>query len=196
MFPGGSERCGLRLWAGTGARAGQIVETVTVFLSNTAIVPSQVMFVSQNLAARMFVSTGVRIVWRLGGAADLRPGRDRAIVVRLATDTPANYLPGVLAYALPYQGNQIAVLYNRVEQVQEITHILQGINRHSDSGVMKAHWDRDDYMAMAESCSTKHRTCVSTPPPTQSRPMHSPRVRRGFGPRKHRPYSLEGPCWI
>lgn len=127
-------------FAGTGARARQIEETVAIFMSNTAIVPSQVMFVFQNLAARMFVSAGVRIVWRLGGPADRRPGRDRAIVVRLATDTPANYLPGVTAYALPYQGDQIAVLYGRVEQtvvpfvvpnllahvlVHEITHILQ-----------------------------------------------------------------------
>jgi hypothetical protein len=151
--------------AGMSARAGQIGETVTVFLSNTAIVPSEVMFVSQNLAARMFVSAGVRIVWRLGGPADLRSGRDRAIVVRLTKDTPANYLPGVPAYALPYQGDQITVLYDRVEQtvvpyavpillahvlVHEITHILQGINRHSESGVMKAHWDGGDYMAMGK----------------------------------------------
>ncbi|HWZ33857.1 MAG TPA: hypothetical protein VNX18_21100 [Bryobacteraceae bacterium] len=35
--------------AGTGACVGQIEETVTVFTSNTAIVPSQVMFVSQSL---------------------------------------------------------------------------------------------------------------------------------------------------
>jgi len=149
--------------AGTGACVGQIEETVRVFLSNTAIVPSQVMFVSQSLAARMFVSAGVRIVWRLGGPADLRSGRDRAIVVRLTKDTPANYLPGVPAYALPYRGDQITVLYDRVEQtvvpsavpallahvlVHEITHILQGIARHSESGVMKPHWDRNDYMAM------------------------------------------------
>jgi hypothetical protein len=86
-------------------------------------------------------------------------------VVRLTKDTPANYLPGVPAYALPYQGDQITVLYDRVEQtvvpyavpillahvlVHEITHILQGINRHSESGVMKAHWDGGDYMAMGK----------------------------------------------
>jgi hypothetical protein len=151
--------------AGMSARAGQVEETVTVFLSNTVIVPSQVMFVSQNLAARMFVSAGVRIVWRLGGPADLRPGRGRAIVVRLTKDTPANYLPGATAFALPDQGEQVTVFYGRVEQivappavptllahvlVHEITHILQGIDRHSESGVMKAHWDGGDYMAMGK----------------------------------------------
>ena len=32
--------------------------------------------------------------------------------------------------------------------VHEIAHILQGINRHSDEGVMKAHWDANDYHLM------------------------------------------------
>jgi hypothetical protein len=32
--------------------------------------------------------------------------------------------------------------------VHEITHLIQGINRHSDRGVMKARWDEDDYEQM------------------------------------------------
>jgi hypothetical protein len=31
----------------------------------------------------------------------------------------------------------------------EITHVLQGINRHSVSGVMKAHWSNGDCLDMA-----------------------------------------------
>jgi hypothetical protein len=30
----------------------------------------------------------------------------------------------------------------------EIGHVLQGTGRHSPSGVMKAHWDEDDYIIM------------------------------------------------
>ena len=45
--------------AGMSARAGQAEETVTVYLSNSVIVPSQVLFVSMNLAAKMFVRAGV-----------------------------------------------------------------------------------------------------------------------------------------
>jgi len=33
--------------------------------------------------------------------------------------------------------------------VHEITHILQGVDRHSAQGVMKAQWDDNDYSAMA-----------------------------------------------
>ena len=79
--------------AGLSARAGQVEETVTVYLSNSVIVPNQVLFVSQNLAARMFLTAGVRIIWRFGLPADPGSGRDRAIVVRMAKDTPANFLP-------------------------------------------------------------------------------------------------------
>jgi hypothetical protein len=32
--------------------------------------------------------------------------------------------------------------------VHEITHILQGVSRHSDSGIMKARWEEDDYSHM------------------------------------------------
>ena len=32
--------------------------------------------------------------------------------------------------------------------VHEITHVLQGIDRHSDSGVMKALWTAQDYFQM------------------------------------------------
>lgn len=34
--------------------------------------------------------------------------------------------------------------------VHEITHILEGIDRHSESGVMKAQWTVEDYRAMAD----------------------------------------------
>jgi hypothetical protein len=32
--------------------------------------------------------------------------------------------------------------------VHEITHILEGISRHSESGLMKAHWDKADFFYM------------------------------------------------
>ena len=32
--------------------------------------------------------------------------------------------------------------------VHEMTHLLQGVNRHSATGVMKAHWDSGDYLEM------------------------------------------------
>jgi hypothetical protein len=32
--------------------------------------------------------------------------------------------------------------------VHEITHVLEGIDRHSATGIMKAHWNYNDYLEM------------------------------------------------
>jgi hypothetical protein len=68
-----------------------------------------------------------------------------------------------MAFALPKERVHITVFWDRVQHaksfvstsvllahvlVHEITHILQGIGRHSDSGVMKARWTGEDYEAM------------------------------------------------
>jgi predicted Zn-dependent protease len=81
----------------------------------------------------------------------------------MVTDIPDQRLPGALAFALPYEGVHIQVFYNRVQAAtepeltptvlahvlaHEITHILQGTSRHSESGVMKARWNHDDYLQM------------------------------------------------
>jgi len=34
--------------------------------------------------------------------------------------------------------------------VHEITHVVQGVNRHSQTGVMKAHWSTEDQTAILE----------------------------------------------
>jgi hypothetical protein len=52
---------------------------------------------------------------------------------RLKDPGRPNRLPGVLAHVMAH----------------EITHILQGVHRHSESGVMKAQWTRDDFNEMA-----------------------------------------------
>jgi hypothetical protein len=67
-----------------------------------------------------------------------------------------------MAYAKPYEGVHIEVLYDRMQKVQgrsrpvllghvlahELTHLLEAIARHSATGVMKAQWDLSDYCQM------------------------------------------------
>jgi hypothetical protein len=92
------------------------------------------------------------------------PEGEPAIVIRLAEQTPADYLPGVLAFARVYEGVHITVFWDRIERqprfappvvvlahvlVHEITHILQTVNRHSESGVMKSRWTAEDHREMA-----------------------------------------------
>jgi hypothetical protein len=104
----------------------------------------------------MFASMGVAIDWR----SDLRGCPAEGILITLRFHTPENVKPRALAYAKPYEGKHILVLYGRIaceRQIpfvlghvltHEITHLLQGICRHSDSGVMRAHWTRDDLAAV------------------------------------------------
>ena len=62
-------------------------------------------------------------------------------------------MSGVLGYAMPYQGRHIIIFFDRIETMQdalstvlghvmvhEITHVIQGVSRHSDTGLMKPHW--------------------------------------------------------
>jgi hypothetical protein len=83
--------------------------------------------------------------------------------VSLANDAPADQLPSGLAYALPYEGTHIVVFVERLKSrieprlvyrllayvlAHEITHNLQGINVHSETGIMKASWDHRDFFEM------------------------------------------------
>jgi hypothetical protein len=43
--------------------------------------------------------------------------------------------------------NQVSAVLAHV-LVHELTHILQGFPRHSEGGVMKAHWDSGDFAQM------------------------------------------------
>jgi hypothetical protein len=108
----------------------------------------------------MFAEIGVDTEWPQRGDACAK-GAD--IVITLSYQTPANQLSGAFAYALPYEGTHVVVFWDRVQKkvppavapallahvlVHEITHILQGVSRHSETGVMKAVWSSDDYFQM------------------------------------------------
>lgn len=112
-------------------------------------------------ASSLFLSAGVLLEWHTGRSF-CQAQRDPAIVVGLSTSTPKTFHPGALAYAFPYEGVHIQVFYDRIAladprllpsllahvMVHEITHVLQGIARHSNGGIMKALWDSYDYTLM------------------------------------------------
>jgi hypothetical protein len=109
-------------------------------------------------ASKIFAGIGVAVDWRAGGQCP-----SDAIQVRISHATPENADHFVLAEARPYEGIHIVVFYERVKSlvepidvhrllayvlVHEITHIVQGVKRHSAAGIMKARWDRRDDAAM------------------------------------------------
>jgi hypothetical protein len=149
----------MRLQAGQAERKEQ--KTIVVYFENSLAPKEQ--FASQKVAEQMLATAGVRIEWRVGTPSEAKIAEERPIVIRFATNTPPSNHPGALAFAVPYEGVHIKIFYDRVRLgnpratqavlahvlVHEITHILQGIVRHSGSGIMKARWTAQDYTDMA-----------------------------------------------
>jgi hypothetical protein len=112
---------------------------------------------AEPVAWSIFHSVGVTIEWH-----GIRACPADGIVVTLRAETPANMRPGSLACALPYEGTHIEVFFDRIQRfsrdqpspvlahvlVHEITHILQGVARHSESGIMKADFTAADFRQM------------------------------------------------
>jgi hypothetical protein len=110
---------------------------------------------AQGLASKVFAKIRVKVDWRERGSCT---AGGNEIQISLSRETPESDRPSALAYALPYEGSHIVVFYDRVRRsdanlvtsllayvmVHEVTHILEGITRHSKRGIMKAHWDRED----------------------------------------------------
>jgi hypothetical protein len=113
------------------------------------------------LASAMFASIGLRIAWH---ELDSCPAEVGAMQVRLSHDAPSirnSASEAALAFAQPYAGT-IVVFIERVRQlhrngtrlvmahvlVHEITHVLEGISRHSSTGIMKTQWNKNDFFEM------------------------------------------------
>ena len=112
------------------------------------------------LASQMFAQAGVKLDWR-DRPSPCR-GVDSAIVVDLLTTAPKDASRTALAAANVSDDVHIEVFLDRIPTgapglhivalahvlVHEITHIIQGVPRHSETGVMKAVWTLDDYHEM------------------------------------------------
>ena len=108
-------------------------------------------------ASDMFAAIGVKLEWRCPKS------EQGTIVISLNMGPPANREPHELAHASPREGTHIVIFYDCVRKIRpnkfsivlahvmvhEVTHILQGIPRHSASGVMKAKWDDYDFVHMS-----------------------------------------------
>jgi hypothetical protein len=117
----------------------------------------------------MLARAGVHIIWVDGrpksGQSATVPVVVHVSFVRQSMDAHG---AGALAYATPFAGGtrMITVLCDRIRGVaggprrepfilanvlaHELGHVLQGTNRHAQTGVMKACWSEQDYDAMAK----------------------------------------------
>jgi hypothetical protein len=151
------------LAAGTGALAGSIepgsAPSVRVCVEDSVVTPF-VLLRGESIATEIFRNIGIRVSWVRRTRCAQSPSEP--IVVQVSTGAPPGHFPGALGYTRLAE-RQIEVFYDRVERIfeapavpnllghvlaHEIAHVLEGINRHSAEGLMKAHWDGRDYMQM------------------------------------------------
>jgi hypothetical protein len=138
---------------------------IKVYVDEVAAVSGPIISRAKSIADKMFADAGVHLVWCHGRYAT---GRTQgSISVRITSDTPSDRAPEALAFALPFEGVHINVFYDRILSVgssaasgavaellahvfvHEITHLLEGTDRHSPYGVMKATWTSTDYQQIA-----------------------------------------------
>ena len=137
--------------AGPAAGAGHVIACVEMPPGDFAR--------ARMMTAAIFAAIGVNLEWR-----SPRRCPAEALRITLSTSTPEETCPGAMAYAMPFEGTHIVVLMDRIEarvsrrrmtvllahvMAHEITHMLQGCDHHSDSGLMKARWSSRDYDGMA-----------------------------------------------
>ena len=109
---------------------------------------------ARGLASKMFTLAGVNIEWRAWQDCPAD-----GIRISLSQNSRESDHPHAYAYALPYEGTHIVLFWDRIRAstgpralpyltahvlVHEITHILQGTCRHSETGVMKAIFTFED----------------------------------------------------
>jgi hypothetical protein len=117
--------------------------------------------VAQIMAGRMFRTIGIDIKWHRG-SEDCPKTPAGSIVVSFPQHVPQGLGPGAFASARPFEGTHLEIYFWRIPHrvasyqatfishlyVHEITHLLEGLARHSDSGIMKARWDAADINQM------------------------------------------------
>jgi hypothetical protein len=148
------------------AVSAQAAGKARVCVNSRISVPFSVLVRAETIASRIFETAGVTLEWRAAGSAACgNSDQTRTVVLDFEINADPSDHPGALAYARPYQGSQIVVLFDRFARsaggprqvstilahvmAHEIAHLLEGVARHSRTGVMKAHWDGHDLMQMA-----------------------------------------------
>jgi hypothetical protein len=130
---------------------------------------SQLLGPGKVLAAGIFGKIGVRLVWHNGELPAALPTNASLPVFAIRTSEHAleSATNGALASAriVGSSGTEITVYKDRLHRfladhasavnvaagyvlAHELAHVMQGVARHSESGIMKGHWAPEDCQAM------------------------------------------------
>ena len=138
---------------------------VQVIVKNPSAVEWTILSMAKLVVAGILSEAGVQLRWFAGERQG--DSNQPAVTITFSACTPGTLLPGAMGYALPYAtgGVRITLFLDRMQPVlarspntrgailghviaHELVHVLQGIGRHSDSGLMKGRWSEDDFQQM------------------------------------------------
>jgi hypothetical protein len=134
--------------------------TVTINLDYDSRVPETTVFRATRQASRLFAKIGTTVQFR-NSRTNQNVGAGLELNMYITMDAPAGTASGALGLSHPFrQDGRIEVFYSRIQEYKpvecrdvvlayilthEITHALEGMQRHAPTGVMKEKWDRDDF---------------------------------------------------
>ncbi len=147
---------------------------VNVQISSQVAASPDLLRDGQDAASRIFAGIHVQLTWTVQTqpvsnpvAGCLGEPATRDLAVEIVPHAPASFSDVALAMALPYadSGVRIVIFYDRVDPLlrghnapsatilgyvlaHEIAHVLQGIARHSEVGIMRARWTDNDFKQM------------------------------------------------
>ena len=147
---------------------------VNVQLNSQVAAPPDLLRDGQAAASIIFAGIHVQLTWssqmqRASNAVTTCPGEPAThdLAVEIVPHAPASFSDVALAMAMPHadSGVGIMIFYDRVEPLlrghhapqatvlgyvlaHEIAHVLQGIARHSETGIMRARWTDNDLKLM------------------------------------------------
>jgi hypothetical protein len=165
--------CAISWNANAGERVGRDWYRVKVDLNSRVEVPHALLREGQEAATAIFAGIHVQLLWvgrrpdaskEVGGCVGEPDTHDLA--VEIIPHAPASLSDIALAMAIPNadSGVRIFIFYDRVDPLlrghepearilgyvlaHEIAHILQGVARHSETGIMRARWTDNDFKLM------------------------------------------------
>jgi hypothetical protein len=119
------------------------------------------------LVSGIFDQIGVRLVWHKGELPAVNRTGNPVFAIRTAEHSLESATAEALASAriVGANGTEIVVYQDRLQRLlsghssianvaaayvlaHELAHVMQGVARHSEAGILKAHWGEDDYHEM------------------------------------------------
>ena len=138
-----------------------------VLVRDPNIVPASTVSQAQQITGKSLPKSDSHSGGEVEGTRPTTPRAGRVLIISFVSHSET--VPsGALAYARPFSkgGDHIVIIADRLKAhidrgqqhaagvlahvfTHEITHMLQRLNRHSDSGLMKPRWTSDDFSSMA-----------------------------------------------